>query len=68
VREVCPEFPGHPGYVHWSIPDPAAAGDDEQATLPAFREVAAELEMRVSYLLAGLGAVSGGGLDDRSRR
>jgi protein-tyrosine-phosphatase/DNA-binding transcriptional ArsR family regulator len=68
VREVCPEFPGHPGYLHWSIPDPAAAGDDDQATLPVFREVAAELEMRVRYLLAGLGAVSRGGLDDQSRR
>jgi len=57
VREVCPEFPGHPGYVHWSIPDPGAAGEDDRATLPVFREVAAELEKRVTYLLAGLGAL-----------
>ena len=27
VREVCPELPGHPEPIHWSIPDPAAAGD-----------------------------------------
>ena len=56
VREVCPEFPGHPGHVHWSIPDPAASGGDDQATLPAFRQVAAELDTRIRYLLAGLGA------------
>jgi ArsR family transcriptional regulator, arsenate/arsenite/antimonite-responsive transcriptional repressor / arsenate reductase (thioredoxin) len=56
VREVCPEFPGHPGHLHWSIPDPAASGGDGQATLPAFRQVAAELDTRVGYLLAGLGA------------
>jgi ArsR family transcriptional regulator, arsenate/arsenite/antimonite-responsive transcriptional repressor / arsenate reductase (thioredoxin) len=57
VREVCPEFPGHPGYAHWSIPDPAASGDDDQATLPVFRDVAAALETRVRYLLAGIGAL-----------
>ncbi len=59
VREVCPEFPGHPGYVHWSIPDPAASGGDDQGVLQAFRHLAAELDTRVGYLLAGLGAVPG---------
>jgi ArsR family transcriptional regulator, arsenate/arsenite/antimonite-responsive transcriptional repressor / arsenate reductase (thioredoxin) len=59
VREACPEFPGHPGYIHWSIPDPAASGDGDEATLPAFRELAAEVEMRVAYLLASLGALPG---------
>jgi ArsR family transcriptional regulator, arsenate/arsenite/antimonite-responsive transcriptional repressor / arsenate reductase (thioredoxin) len=59
VREVCPEFPGHPGYIHWSIPDPAASGDDDQAALAAFRQVVAELDKRVSYLLAGIGALPG---------
>ena len=57
VREACPEFPGHPGCIHWSTPDPAASGDDDESTLPTFRELAAELETRVIYLLAGLGAL-----------
>ncbi len=59
VREVCPEFPGQPGrsgQIHWSIPDPAASGGDDPATLTAFRQVAAELDTRIGYLLAGLGA------------
>jgi ArsR family transcriptional regulator, arsenate/arsenite/antimonite-responsive transcriptional repressor / arsenate reductase (thioredoxin) len=58
VREVCPEFPGHPGYpgvVHWSIPDPAACGSDED-TYPAFESMAAELETRIGFWLAALGA------------
>ncbi len=59
VREVCPEFPGHPGYVHWSIPDPAAPGGDGQVILQAFRHLAAELDTRIGYLLAGLGARPG---------
>jgi ArsR family transcriptional regulator, arsenate/arsenite/antimonite-responsive transcriptional repressor / arsenate reductase (thioredoxin) len=59
VREVCPEFPGHPGHLHWSIPDPAASGGDGQATLPAFRRVAAELDTRIGHLLAGIGARPG---------
>jgi protein-tyrosine-phosphatase len=59
VREVCPEFPGRPETVHWSIPDPAAgaagaAPPDDEASYPAFRELAAELETRVGFLLAGL--------------
>ena len=56
VREVCPEFPGHPETIHWSIPDPAAGhpdGDDE-ASYPAFQQTADELETRIGFLLAGL--------------
>jgi protein-tyrosine-phosphatase/DNA-binding MarR family transcriptional regulator len=59
VREVCPEFPGHPGHIHWSIQDPAASSSDGQATLAAFRQVAADLDTRISYLLAGIGAQPG---------
>jgi protein-tyrosine-phosphatase len=39
AREVCPEFPGHPCFIHWSIPDPAASGGSHQQTYPAFRQV-----------------------------
>jgi protein-tyrosine-phosphatase/DNA-binding transcriptional ArsR family regulator len=56
VREVCPEFPGDPETIHWSIPDPAAEhpdGDDE-ASYPAFQRTAAELETRIGFLLAAL--------------
>jgi protein-tyrosine-phosphatase len=56
VREVCPEFPGHPGYVHWSIADPAASGGTDDQTYPRFEQLAAELETRIGYLLAGLTA------------
>jgi protein-tyrosine-phosphatase/DNA-binding transcriptional ArsR family regulator len=51
VREVCPEFPGAPARVHWSIADPAAQGGDDAATYPAFERTAAELEARIPYLL-----------------
>jgi ArsR family transcriptional regulator, arsenate/arsenite/antimonite-responsive transcriptional repressor / arsenate reductase (thioredoxin) len=54
VREVCPEFPGRPGTIHWSIPDPAAVPGDDEATYPAFQQTAAELETRIEFLLAAL--------------
>ncbi|MGH9211699.1 MAG: ArsR family transcriptional regulator [Acidimicrobiales bacterium] len=54
VREVCPEFPGEPETIHWSIPDPAAGHTDDQASYPAFRQTAAELETRIGFLLAAL--------------
>jgi protein-tyrosine-phosphatase len=56
VREVCPEFPGHPGRPHWSIPDPAAGGDNDDDTYPAFEQMAAELETRIGFWLSALGA------------
>jgi protein-tyrosine-phosphatase/DNA-binding transcriptional ArsR family regulator len=43
VREVCPEFPGHPDLVHWSIPDPSRDGD--------FAGAADEIATRVRFLL-----------------
>lgn len=55
VREVCPPLRGARLMAHWSIPDPAAGGDDE-ATYPAFERTAAELDTRIGFLLADLAA------------
>jgi protein-tyrosine-phosphatase/DNA-binding transcriptional ArsR family regulator len=51
VREVCPEFPGRPDLVHWSIPDPAREGDTDAQTYPAFVRTAGELTTRIGFLL-----------------
>jgi protein-tyrosine-phosphatase/DNA-binding transcriptional ArsR family regulator len=53
VREVCPQFPGHPQTIHWSIPNPAT-GDADKATYPLFQQTAAELATRIGFLLAVL--------------
>jgi protein-tyrosine-phosphatase len=54
VREICPEFPGAPIAAHWSIADPAAAGDTDETTYTAFQQVADEIDVRVALLLADL--------------
>jgi protein-tyrosine-phosphatase/DNA-binding transcriptional ArsR family regulator len=58
VREVCPQFPGHPESIHWSIPDPAREPDG----YPAFQRTAAELSERIGFLwyriAAGIAASS----------
>jgi protein-tyrosine-phosphatase len=51
VREVCPEFPGSPQAIHWSIADPSGDPDGYDA----FRRVADELRTRIGFLLAQLG-------------
>jgi ArsR family transcriptional regulator, arsenate/arsenite/antimonite-responsive transcriptional repressor / arsenate reductase (thioredoxin) len=51
VREVCPEFPGAPETVHWSIPDPAREPGSDAETWPAFERMAAEIESRIGFLL-----------------
>ena len=47
VREVCPEFPGNPATVHWSVPDPAGEPDGPAA----FARVADELTERIGFFL-----------------
>jgi protein-tyrosine-phosphatase/DNA-binding transcriptional ArsR family regulator len=51
VREVCPEFPGAPEMIHWSVPDPARDG-----RRAAFERTAAELETRIRFLIRAINA------------
>jgi ArsR family transcriptional regulator, arsenate/arsenite/antimonite-responsive transcriptional repressor / arsenate reductase (thioredoxin) len=51
VREICPDFPGHPERIHWSVADPARAGDTDEETYPAFRRTADDLATRIRFLL-----------------
>jgi protein-tyrosine-phosphatase/DNA-binding transcriptional ArsR family regulator len=53
VREVCPEFPGEPQTIHWSLTNPVT-GESDEATYPLFRQVAAQLDTRIRFLLAAL--------------
>jgi protein-tyrosine-phosphatase len=54
VREVCPEFPGAPQAIHWSVRDPAREAGTDDDTLAAFERTAAELETRIGFLLAAM--------------
>jgi ArsR family transcriptional regulator, arsenate/arsenite/antimonite-responsive transcriptional repressor / arsenate reductase (thioredoxin) len=47
VREVCPEFPGHPRRRHWSIPDPSSEGAGQRV----FAQVADDLDTRIRFLI-----------------
>lgn len=51
VREVCPEFPGDPERIHWSVADPALEGESDDERYQAFERTAAEIEDRVRFLL-----------------
>jgi len=63
VREVCPELPGHPEPIHWSIPDPAAAGTG-RAGYAAFRAVAADLHSRIGFLIPSIAPPAPAGKGD----
>jgi ArsR family transcriptional regulator, arsenate/arsenite/antimonite-responsive transcriptional repressor / arsenate reductase (thioredoxin) len=54
VREICPEFPGTPEAIHWSVRDPAREPGTDHETLPAFERTAAELETRTGFLLQAI--------------
>jgi ArsR family transcriptional regulator, arsenate/arsenite/antimonite-responsive transcriptional repressor / arsenate reductase (thioredoxin) len=59
VREICPEFPGTPQAIHWSLRDPAREPGSDDETLPAFERTAAELETRIGFLLAAINHTTG---------
>ncbi len=50
AREVCPEFPGHPDVIHWSVLDPSGTMEG-QGRREAFTRTLAEIENRVGFLL-----------------
>jgi protein-tyrosine-phosphatase/DNA-binding transcriptional ArsR family regulator len=58
VREICPEFPGGGERLHWSIPDPAAAGSGTAGYL-AFQGTAADLSTRIGFLVARITPAAG---------
>jgi protein-tyrosine-phosphatase len=51
VREVCPEFPGAPERIHWSIADPALEGSTDAESYQAFQRTAADIEGRIQFML-----------------
>jgi ArsR family transcriptional regulator, arsenate/arsenite/antimonite-responsive transcriptional repressor / arsenate reductase (thioredoxin) len=59
VREVCPDFPGTPQAIHWSVRDPAREPGTDDETLPAFERTAAELETRIGFLLKAIEDTTG---------
>lgn len=52
VKEVCPEIPGVPRPVHWSLADPSA----DSSGRPAFEHLADNLAQRIEYLLPTIAA------------
>ncbi len=56
VREVCPELPGRPDLIHWSVPDPASGSNDVEQSYPDFQRTLTEIETRVSFLLQTIDA------------
>ncbi|MGH3481579.1 MAG: ArsR family transcriptional regulator [Nocardioidaceae bacterium] len=58
AREACPEFAHHPRRAHWSIADPATAGDTDRTSYPAFQRTAADINTRIQHLLPVLAATN----------
>jgi protein-tyrosine-phosphatase/DNA-binding transcriptional ArsR family regulator len=58
AREVCLDIGDHPRPLHWSVPDPTAAGTGDQASYCAFTRTAADIDTRVRHLLPVLATTS----------
>jgi arsenate reductase len=53
AKEACPVFPGAPRFLHWSLPDPAAAQGDEAAATAVFRRVRDDLALLIRKFIEG---------------
>ena len=51
AREALPAFPGQPRRAHWSVPDPATAGDADLTSYVAFQRTATDIDTRIRHLL-----------------
>jgi protein-tyrosine-phosphatase len=51
ARGVRQEVPRYPRRVHRSVPEPATAGDTDQASHPAFQRTATDIDTRIRHLL-----------------
>jgi protein-tyrosine-phosphatase/DNA-binding transcriptional ArsR family regulator len=56
AREALPNFLDQPRRAHWSVPDPAMAGDTDLTSYAAFQHTAADIDIRVKHLLPVLTA------------
>ena len=54
AKEACPVFPGAPRFLHWSLPDPAAARGDEAAAMAVFRPVRDTLAGLIRKFIEGV--------------
>jgi ArsR family transcriptional regulator, arsenate/arsenite/antimonite-responsive transcriptional repressor / arsenate reductase (thioredoxin) len=63
AREVCSGFSHNPRLRHWSIHDPATAGDTDRASYPAFERAAVDIDTRIRYLLPVLPTTSTGRIE-----
>jgi protein-tyrosine-phosphatase/DNA-binding transcriptional ArsR family regulator len=54
VREVCPELPGLPETIHWSMDDPGREPGTDEETLPAFERAASELSIRIGFFIEAI--------------
>lgn len=52
AAEACPNFPGAPKIIRWSLPDPAAASGTHDERLRVFEDCARDLMQRIRLWLA----------------
>ena len=54
ATESCPVFLGAPRFLHWNLPDPAAARGDEAAAIAVFRQIRDSLALLIREFIEGV--------------